>query len=94
MRVCSWLTSSKSVEVWDTLRGQRADVFQGHDNSIEALTFTADGRRLVTASDDCTLLVWDVAGPAALLKPPAAPDEKELRAAWDQLQPFLEQVWP
>jgi hypothetical protein len=32
----------------------------GHTKSIWSLTVSADGRRAVSASDDCTLKVWDV----------------------------------
>jgi hypothetical protein len=35
-------------------------VFQGHTNSVNTCTLTADGSRLVSGSDDNTLRVWDM----------------------------------
>jgi RNA polymerase sigma factor (sigma-70 family) len=83
-RFLAWATSTRTVQVWDLLRGTLLPKFQGHDSAVTALTFAADGRRLVSASSDCTLLVWDVAGSASRLKV-ARQGEKEVRAAWDDL---------
>ncbi len=59
------LTSAEVVEVWDVVSGRQVAAFRGHDRPITAFTFTNDGRHLITASDDCTLLAWDLAGAAA-----------------------------
>jgi WD40 repeat protein len=37
-----------------------ATLLRGHTMSIDAVVFTPDGRRLITASDDRTLRVWDL----------------------------------
>lgn len=37
-----------------------AVLLRGHEGSINALVFSADGRRLVTTSDDHTVRVWDL----------------------------------
>jgi RNA polymerase sigma factor (sigma-70 family) len=84
-RFLAWLNSTQTIEVWDLLRDQQVDTFQGHDHAITALTFTADSRLLVSGSDDCTLLVWDLAGAATKLKNVAVPTDRELRTAWDDL---------
>jgi len=35
-------------------------VLRGHTSSVRAVEFTADGRWLVTASDDTTARLWDM----------------------------------
>jgi RNA polymerase sigma factor (sigma-70 family) len=85
-RYLGWLTQqAHALEVWDILGGRPVTTFSGHDGPVDAWTFLPDSKRLVTASEDCTLLVWDLAGPVAQLKAPLAAVEKELRAAWDDL---------
>jgi WD40 repeat protein len=34
----------------------------GHEDSVEAVALTADGRRAVSGSDDCTLRIWNLEG--------------------------------
>jgi RNA polymerase sigma factor (sigma-70 family) len=84
-RYVGWMTRAHALEVIEIPGGRSVATFSGHDGPVDAWTFTRDSKRLVTASEDCTLLVWDLAGPAAQLKAPLAPGEKELRSAWDDL---------
>ena len=81
-RLLARLTSAETVEVWDVFRGQRVATFQGHDSPVKAFAFTNDGRHLLTASDDCTLLAWDLTGAVAAARKRGrkapAPTEKEL----------------
>ncbi len=84
-RFLAWLVRSESVEVWDVRRGRPAATLRGHDGGIRDFAFTAGGRSVVTASDDCTLLVWDVAGAADGLPAPAPPGDEALRAAFADL---------
>jgi RNA polymerase sigma factor (sigma-70 family) len=84
-RFLAWAEDDGSVMLRDLFRDRTVARFLGHDDRLMGYVFTPDGRRLVTASDDCTLLVWDVAGPAARVKPADPPDERDLRAAADDL---------
>src|SRR5262249_33073227 len=60
-RWLAWNADRTAVHVWDVRRGELLGPFTGHDADVTDLAFTADGR-LVSSSDDSTLLVWDVAG--------------------------------
>lgn len=51
---------------------------KGHADSIEALTFRPDGRRLATASADTTVRIWDI--------PPRRPDPQ---SSWQKSLAFL-----
>ncbi len=55
----------------------------GHQGSIRAMLFSADGRRLISGSADMTALVWDLTGRlSATTKPLSA---AELDAGWTDL---------
>jgi RNA polymerase sigma factor (sigma-70 family) len=50
------------IVVWEVATGRERCGFEGHKGSVSALAFTRDGRRLCSASQDTTLLVWDMTG--------------------------------
>ncbi len=50
-----------SIRVWSAKTGKLLlDLKEGHADTIRAMAFTPDSSRLVSASQDTTLLVWDV----------------------------------
>jgi RNA polymerase sigma factor (sigma-70 family) len=53
--------STPMIRLWDVIGRREICRFKAHRGAVTALTFTADGSRLLSASDDSTLLVWDVA---------------------------------
>jgi RNA polymerase sigma factor (sigma-70 family) len=69
--------------LYETASGRRIKQLLGHDREVTDLTFTPDGRRLVSVSEDHTGLVWNVTLPA--LGDAAA---KQLAHAWEQLAEF------
>ncbi len=48
------------VRIWDMSDGRELRSFVAHADSIVALAFSADGRRLASASTDQSVKVWDV----------------------------------
>lgn len=59
-----YLASADRVEleirIWDLLTGQQAFLLSGHRSSVSNVVFSLDGKRLASASDDGTVLVWDL----------------------------------
>ncbi len=49
------------LRVWDARSGRAIAAMTGHTNRILWVRFSADGRRLVTASQDDTAAVWNLA---------------------------------
>jgi RNA polymerase sigma factor (sigma-70 family) len=49
-----------TARIWEVGTGRAARQFTGHRGRINALAVSADGKRLATASEDSTVLVWDL----------------------------------
>jgi WD40 repeat protein/serine/threonine protein kinase len=55
------------ITLWNTSTGKRVDVVGGHNKTVTALAFSADGSRLASASDDNTVKIWEVGAKIKLL---------------------------
>jgi WD40 repeat protein len=44
------------------MQGKQITVFQGHTAAIDSATFSSDGQRILTASQDGTARLWGVQG--------------------------------
>lgn len=51
--------SDGTLWMWQLPQGRVMHVFAGHTGSVTCGSFTPDGKAIVTASDDNTLIVWD-----------------------------------
>jgi RNA polymerase sigma factor (sigma-70 family) len=51
-----------ALHVWEAASGAKVRTFQGHRAELTSLGFDRDTRRLVSASFDSTVLVWDLTG--------------------------------
>ncbi|MEU7532465.1 WD40 repeat domain-containing protein [Saccharothrix sp. NPDC042600] len=49
------------VRLWNTADGQLKATLPGHTNGVQDMSFSRDGRLLVTGAVDRTIRVWDVA---------------------------------
>ena len=86
---CAMLSNSPepgAIHLWDGVTGDLVHTFRGHTANIRNLQFTPNGRALVSASGDTTLLAWDVAGVLARSgKPAPQVTAAEAAAAWKAL---------
>jgi WD40 repeat protein len=51
---------SQRIRLWDVRSGEQIGAFSGDNANTSAVAFSPNGRRLVSAHDNTTLLVWDV----------------------------------
>jgi WD40 repeat protein len=72
-----------TVRVWSLPSGKLVKKFVGHKGWLKQVVFSPDSKRLLSASEDTTALLWDVTN----IVPPAqaAADEAALAVAWADL---------
>ena len=58
---------SHGLRIWDVTGEQTVRTLRGHTDVVRSVAWSPDGRRLVSASDDGTVKVWDVSSGEELL---------------------------
>lgn len=61
-------SNDSTVWLWQLPSGNTMQVFAGHTGPVECGDFTPDGKRIVTACADNTLIYWDPRSPTPLFK--------------------------
>ena len=56
-----------NIKIWNTANGSEVRTLVGHTNSIWSVTYSPNGRQILTASDDRSIRIWD-AGNGQILK--------------------------
>ena len=75
------------IAIWDVAARKELIRFTGHRSKVNAITFEPRGRVLASASDDGTLLVWDLTGLIANPNlPKKAFTEREFAGVWEELK--------
>jgi hypothetical protein len=75
-----------TIRLWDVATGQELASLVGHLGSVQALAFTADGKALLSGSNDTSVLGWDLASRFATARPqPRHLQPNELQAFWTDL---------
>jgi WD40 repeat protein/serine/threonine protein kinase len=54
------LYTDRVARLWDAATGKQLAVFRGHQGRVRTAAFSADTKRLVTASDDTAVRIWEI----------------------------------
>ena len=49
-----------SLKVWDAQTGQETLTLKGHSGYVLSVSFSPDGKRIVSGSADKTVKIWDI----------------------------------
>lgn len=72
-----------NIQLWEAVSGRVRRTFSGHTNSIADTVFAPDGRTVLSASSDTTILIWDVARQTEEHRRKLG--QTELQALWQNL---------
>jgi hypothetical protein len=78
--------ADRAVHVWDVRTGEEVATFHGHAGNINAVAFAAEGKTIASASDDTTVLLWDLSAAAAKAPVVRALSANELETRWATLK--------
>ncbi|KIK63078.1 hypothetical protein GYMLUDRAFT_163831 [Collybiopsis luxurians FD-317 M1] len=61
-------SNDSTLWLWQLPSGNTMQVFAGHTGPVQCGTFTPDGKRIVSACGDGTLILWDPRSPTPVFK--------------------------
>lgn len=64
-----------TVRVFELAEGRYDDLQPGHLDAVTDIEFTSDGQKVMTASDDCSAALWDLAIRYRIRNIPSDPEE-------------------
>ena len=53
-------SGDNTLKVWDAQTGQETLTLKGHSSGVWGVSFSPDGKRIVSGSFDNTLKIWDI----------------------------------
>ena len=56
-----YILTNSDIALWETATGKKVRAFEGHLNAITSVTFSPDGKYVLTGSDDQTARLWEAA---------------------------------
>jgi RNA polymerase sigma factor (sigma-70 family) len=83
-------TRTGTIQLVEVATGGERLRLTGHRGGVGSVAFSRDGRRLVSAGDDTTALVWDLEGWQA---PPPALKRGDLNTCWADLAGDTDRAW-
>jgi WD40 repeat protein len=81
-RLLAIAAPGRDIVLWDLTRGREWRRFKGLDAEVGSLTFSPDGRRLISGHADATFLVWEV---GTYPSPATEPGAEAIASAWTDL---------
>ena len=61
-------SDDRTIRIWDAESGQELLKLEGHSGFVFSVSFSPDGRRIVSGSEDKTIRIWDAESGQELLK--------------------------
>lgn len=55
------------IKIWGAKRGDLVRTLEGHTDDVDALAISADGKYIVSGSDDSTVKIWDMSSGAMIM---------------------------
>ena len=55
------IAADRTIRLWDLDSGKPVRAYDGHAAPVTAIAFSADGKQIVSGSDDHTVRIWDAA---------------------------------
>jgi len=60
-------TDANGIKVWDAITGKELLTLAGHEDTIWSMSYSPDGKRIVSGGQDKTIRIWDAATGAEVM---------------------------